>query len=210
MESGRPTRKPKKSEGTKHQGVGRSAEKTIRSTEVGRKNVEFESGLIKFVFMNAQSIVNKIDLLQTQVCELKPDIIGVTESWTHDEITEEMLKINGYEIIGRRDRKDTLNGRGGGILLYSHLTNLYENTSYKSEHVVHVTVTSQDKNFKDLHIHVFYRSPNSTTEVTEDVLKYIENIPSNSILVGDFNYPEIDWSTLSSSQADGQVFLDTV
>ena len=115
-----------------------------------------------------------------------------------------------YEIIGRRDRKDTLNGRGGGILLYSHLPNLYENTSYKSEHVVHVTVTSQDKNFKDLHIHVFYRSPNSTTEVTEDVLKYIENIPSNSILVGDFNYPEIDWSTLSSSQADGQVFLDTV
>ena len=82
---------------------------------------KLKNSMIKFLFMNADSIMNKIDLLQAHVYELEPDIIAITESWTHVEIPDGILKIQGYDLIGRRDRKDTLKGRGGGVLLYSKL-----------------------------------------------------------------------------------------
>ena len=60
--------------------------------------------MIKLVFMYADSIVNKIDLLQAHACELEPDILVVTESWTHGDITKAFLKLKGYELIGRYDQ----------------------------------------------------------------------------------------------------------
>ena len=45
--------------------------------------------------------------------------------------------------------------------------------------------------------------------MTNEVLNWIRNIPNNSIIVGDLNYPEIDWSTLHSTNPLGQEFLDT-
>ena len=157
-----------------------------------------ESTIMKILYTNADSVMNKLDLLQAHVCEFDPDFIAITESWTHRQITKEMLKINGYSLIARSDRTDTLKGRGGGILLYSRLPN-----------VVQVTINNQDKG-SDIHVHVFYRSPNSTQEMNDAVLKYLSNIPGNSVLIGDFNYPEIDWSTLSSTLLPGQQFLNAV
>ena len=159
--------------------------------------------------MNAQSVVNKIDLLQAHACELDPDILAITESWAHDEITKEELKIKGYELIGRRDRKDTLKGRGGGVLLYSKLPNIFIDNVNKSEQIIHATITSNDKNSEDIHIHCIYRSPNATETMTQEIIDYIKNIPQNSILVGDFNYPEVNWSTLKCNSPQSQVFLDT-
>ena len=46
--------------------------------------------------------------------------------------------------------------------------------------------------------------------MTEEVLNYIKNVPCNSILVGDFNYPGIDWSSMTSSDPLGQNFLDVI
>ena len=165
-------------------------------------------GIVKVLYTNAQSIMNKLDLLEVQVCDLNPDIIAITESWTHVEITKEMLKLNGYDLIGRRDRSDTLNGRGGGILVYSRLPHVYEQLPNRSEQVIHTTVSTQ--NNVDIQLHFFYRSPNSTTENNEEIIKYLENIPQNSILIGDFNHPEINWSTLHCSHAPGKMFLDTI
>ena len=33
--------------------------------------------------------------------------------------TKAYLKIDGYELSGWKDRTDTVNGRGGGLLVYS-------------------------------------------------------------------------------------------
>ena len=166
--------------------------------------------MIKLLFLNAQSIVNKSDLLQAHVCELGPDIVAITESWTHEKITDSFLKIQGFDLIGRSDRTDTLNGRGGGLLLYSRLPNIFVNSFKKSEQVIHATITNQDKNSEDIHIYCFYHSPNSSVEMTAEVMDYIKTIPRSSILVGDFNYPEVDWCTLTCGNPQSQEFLDTV
>ena len=166
------------------------------------------NGIVKVLFTNAQSIVNKMDLIETQVYELSPDVIAITESWTHNEISKEILKLSGYDLVGRSDRTDTLKGRGGGILLYSRLPHIYEQAANRTEQVIHSTLSIRDN--VDIHFHVFYRSPNSSDEINEEVITFIQNIPQNSILIGDFNYPEINWSTLSCSHAPGKLFLDTV
>jgi hypothetical protein len=51
---------------------------------------------------------------------MNPDIILVTESWCHSEISNAFLSIDGYEIQPdlRMDREDTAGGRGGGLLVY--------------------------------------------------------------------------------------------
>ena len=41
-----------------------------------------------------------------------------TECWTNDLVEDGLLKIENYEMIVRKDRKDTLNGRGAGMLIY--------------------------------------------------------------------------------------------
>jgi len=46
-------------------------------------------------------------------------IVGVTESWAHEEIGDAKINIKGYSVF-RRDRDVDEGGmkRGGGVLLY--------------------------------------------------------------------------------------------
>ena len=62
--------------------------------------------------------MNKIDELNHVSIELKPDIVCISESWTNNDILDAFLKINGYNILCRQDRKDTTKGVGGGLLIY--------------------------------------------------------------------------------------------
>ena len=53
--------------------------------------------------------------------DIKPDIILITESWCNNNISDNILNIDGYELISdlRRDRNDTTNGIGGGLLVFA-------------------------------------------------------------------------------------------
>ena len=83
---------------------------TAKEGEEGRnrslKNV------IRILYTNAQSIVNKLDELRTVVFEIKPEIIGINESWTNSNSDHSipLLNIPGYSLICRKDRSDTTNG----------------------------------------------------------------------------------------------------
>ena len=47
----------------------------------------------------------------------------LTETWCNDQITDMFLKIPGYELQTdlRKDREDTRNGIGGGLLVYAKI-----------------------------------------------------------------------------------------
>ena len=70
---------------------------------------------IKCVCLNARSIINKKDELNIMVDDIKPHIIGLTESWANNDITDAELGLEGYAMF----RKDRMGRRGGGVLLYS-------------------------------------------------------------------------------------------
>jgi hypothetical protein len=61
------------------------------------------------LYLNAQSIVKKVDKLECSASMTKPDLILVTESWCNNSISNEFLSINGYELQAdlRKDRNDT-------------------------------------------------------------------------------------------------------
>ena len=71
---------------------------------------------IKCVCLNARSIINKKDELNIMVDDIQPHIIGITESWANNDITE--LGLEGYAMF----RKDIIGRRGGGVLLYTNDT----------------------------------------------------------------------------------------
>ena len=66
------------------------------------------------VCLNARSIINKKNELNIMVDDIKPHIIGITESWANNNITDAELGLEGYVMF----RKDIIGRRGGGVLLY--------------------------------------------------------------------------------------------
>ena len=65
--------------------------------------------IIKCVFMNARSIINKKNELNILVDDIKRHIIGITESLANDDITDAELGLVGYVMF----RKDRMGRRGG-------------------------------------------------------------------------------------------------
>ena len=58
----------------------------------------------------------KIDeIISTLVVDKDVDILCISESWLHDQIDKDLIKIPGYQTPLRKDRKDK---RGGGVCVY--------------------------------------------------------------------------------------------
>ena len=73
---------------------------------------------IKCICLNARSIINKTNELNIMVDDIKPHIIGITESWANNDITDAEFGLEGYVMF----RKDRMERRGGGVLLYINET----------------------------------------------------------------------------------------
>ena len=60
---------------------------------------------------------------------------------------------------------------------------------------------------KEFNISLVYRSPNSSSKNNNLFFEFIANHPSNSLIVGDFNLPKIDWTT---NTADAKGLLEII
>ena len=127
-------------------------------------------GEINVSFANVQSIVNKVEEVKAFIAMSNCDIFAATETWANDEIGNNLLHIDGYEIVARIDRKDTDRGRGGGIIVYAKpeidIWTLDATTPF------HQCVTLRvKKGCEEVDVHVVYRSPNSKKENDDDLSK---------------------------------------
>ena len=158
-----------------------------------------------YVCLNARSIINKKNELHIMVDEIKPHIIGITESWANNDITYAELGLEGYVMF----RKDIIGRRGGGVLLYIKETIPAYEVQLKEEAdcneaiwcklvTGHTTVT----------IGVVYRCPNITKQNNETLHNAISEVSKgNCIIMGDFNHGNIKWDTLQSTGVEDQTFL---
>ena len=141
---------------------------------------------IKCVCLNARSIINKKNELNIMVDDIKPHIIGITESWAHKDITDAELGLEGYVMF----RKDRIGKKGGGVLLYIKDTIPAYEVQLQDEadcnkaiwcNLVtgHTTVT----------IGVVYRCPNITKANNEKIHNAISEVSKGDcIIMGDFNH----------------------
>ena len=158
------------------------------------------------MYTNARSIVNKIDELKSFVHTTDPDIVCITEAWTNSSISNHYLNIPGFQLVSRLDRNDTQNGRGGGILIYvkDYLKANETPITCQFNQYAGIEIIT---NSGTLNLFVVYRSPNSTHENNEKLLALLQEIKNPAIILGDFNYPGIDWGSLSGP-GDLQKFID--
>ena len=138
---------------------------------VGHKRSDGRNDELMVVFGNVQSVINKMDELKAMVAVMKPDILALTETWTHEGIGREIVEVEGYEVAAREDRNDTEKGRGGGIIIYvnkmHNVRRIEENRSFNQ------SASIEMKNgCEDVKIHVIYRSPNSTKANDDDLCNW--------------------------------------
>ena len=55
--------------------------------------------------LNARSIINKKSELNIMVDDIKPHIIGITESWANNDITDAELGLEGYVMFRKKGRR---------------------------------------------------------------------------------------------------------
>ena len=122
--------------------------------------------------------------------DIEPDLILLTESWCNEEISNAFLTIPGYEIQQdlRLGRGDTAGGRGGGLLVYSkegiNILSLDKTVSFHQYSKFLVD---------DITVYLIYRPPSGGAKSIEDLATLISAAERQSIFIGDFNLPEIDW-----------------
>ena len=164
---------------------------------------------LKCLYTNAQSIVRKMPDLQIYVENVKPEIIAITESWTHEQIPNSEIAIDGYTLF-RKDRKHNTKTRGGGCLLYikdiinASLNEEIDNIGTESIWCNIVT------GHQTLLLGVCYRSPNNNDEENLNLYNVIKTASQkHAIILGDFNQPNINWNTMETNNL-GQDFMNVI
>jgi len=116
---------PRRCTGTNWEDEGQAGqqEEDERGRGGGGRAGEQETKILKVCYTNAQSILGKINELTAYIVETVPDIVLICETWCNSEVNNASLTIPGYQLETdlRRDRNDTRNGIGGGLLVYTRL-----------------------------------------------------------------------------------------
>jgi len=176
-------------------GGGLASVSSSRDEVCDKKDIIIENN-IKCVYFNARSIVNKLSELELLIREENIDVLGISETWLLEEISDSEMDFSGYSLL-RRDRNDLVKERGGGVLLY-----------IKNELNPSLIPELGDSGFKEsvwcsikckstcITVGVVYRATDSSKTNDESMFLLIDRISDykNVLIMGDFNYPELDWS----------------
>ena len=152
------------------------------------------------MYLNAQSIINKMCEFTEILNYRKPDICGITEFGAGDNVCDAEISIPGYTLY-RQNHKSGSGGPGKGVAIYVKNTLYHSNckemgsTAEDFEAAVWIRVKLSAE--MNLIVGNCYRSPNANEEENGKLLKSLQKVnklkDSHLIVMGDFNLPKIDW-----------------
>ena len=167
---------------------------------------------IKCFYTNAHSLRNKKDELISYIINENLDIICITEAWVNEEVYGDSFQeyeIDGYSfyLYQRRGKK------GGGVALYVKsniqsvlMTDIKANVDVES---VWIDILAHNKSYR---IGAFYRPPNQSHELDMEMAQEIETACHNNekgiVIMGDFNFPDIQWESMSNMDCRSSVFIN--
>ena len=150
---------------------------------------------VKIGLWNARSLCNKLDFFQSLVYSKCFDVICVTETWLTTSILDKEILPYNYTIY-RHDR----GSRGGGILVDVSV-NIPSKCVFNSSSSEVIGI--QLSLLPCLHLYCVYIPPSSSCSSSYHsvTLNTLNSVPldSSCVVVGDFNAPDITWSTQSAS-----------
>lgn len=142
------------------------------------------------------------------MCSSGSDIITVTETWLTGAIYDfEVFPHKSDFSISRCDR---LGKRGGGVLL-AFRRSLDARVVIVPNIDLEMVWLSVKISFFHILFCVCYRAPNCSSFVCQfaDALAYVNNKFSEAkmkLILGDFNYPSVGWSSNSASASEAKSF----
>ncbi len=151
------------------------------------------------LYTNAHSFIPKRDELLAYIDVERPDVVAITETWaTSDHLMTE-FSIPGYESF----HKNRLHKKGGEVIGYVKsnypAVKITKQDSEKYD-TVYIEVASSGHN--KLTIGTVYRPPKQQAADDAALYEDIQAITQNkqSVIIGDVNCPNIDWTSLSGDQ----------
>ena len=158
---------------------------------------------LKILYTNADTLTSsKRNELAARVKLEHPDIIIITEIYPKNsihDITEEILKIDGYDIMKSNGN------RGVAIYTATHLmaSIIETNTNFQESLWCNIKITSNH----NMIVGGIYRSPssvNNNNDLLPEILIEIQMIKHDHIIIaGDFNFKQINWETREVSGNPG-------
>lgn len=148
------------------------------------------------MYTNVDTFNNKRIEFEARVRTLEPDIIGITEvnpknaSW---RLEQQELQLPGYSL------HCNLEGRGVALFI-RNLISTSDVNCQNDESTIWSMVNL--KNGDVLLVGVVYRSPSSSDEqnsqLIQTITEMVQRRPSHLLIMGDFNFPGINWEEQSS------------
>ena len=185
-----------RAEGSRH-GDGGSGTKNPHQTRIRGRHRRKRS--LKWATANAQGLRHKMNLLRKRALDYKPQIISVTETNGEEWLNDAVFKIDDYNMY----RSDRIRKKGGGTILYvrkeveQRVCRALSSNECESSAWCWVV----EKGGKKILVGSVYRSPNSSRQNDENLLKQLLHAneiagDNRVLLLGDFNVPGVDWADM--------------
>ena len=170
------------------------------------------------MYTNADQLRNKMEELKLYVTNHSPDIICITETKPKRkdfDLTKPEISIENYNLF-TNNLSAADNNRGCAIYIRNHISAeqiTFEDSNVHDSVWIEVNLLNSDK----LLIGCVYRSPNADSVYNDNVNKLLVHISqagySHILVVGDFNYKGINWTTWSANVSEkdpANKFLEAV
>ena len=176
------------------------------------------------MYTNADQLTNKRDDLLMAIAHDKPAIIFITECLpkvhTHC-ISTALLALPGYNFFSNFDSEAIQEGTQGlrGVCIYVNEDIQASEVSFATSHLIEqlwISIRLKDSDL--LTAGCLYRSPSCNAHQSVNELEHLLHSvltasPSHILISGDFNVPQIDWSSSFCSAPElhfAHRFLDTI
>ena len=171
---------------------------------------------MRVFYTNADQLTNKLSELKIRAEEEKPHIIIITE------VNHKSTKVNPDPVIfnleGYQMHQLNVSSKGRGIIIYTHQSiNKILDISAKTKFSENKIISIKIDNNTDFLVAAIYRSDSGTKENNENLLKLLKEInemkQSHKLVVGDYNYKDIDWeswSTTKNETSEEQAFISCI
>ncbi|MCP4460445.1 MAG: hypothetical protein GY816_20850 [Cytophagales bacterium] len=179
------------------------------------------SGLAK---TNMPLDAGKLLELQSKIYKDKPHVVILTETWLSKEHLDNEILPDGFYKVYRRDRSkrshppdpdnpSKFRRKGGGVLVAVRTDIEIENSkvdvSSKAE-MISVSLKAGNTNYC---VSACYRVGTLGKQNLAEIDRHLRNVVSQKkfkahFVIGDFNFPEINWSESQSTTELGRNFID--
>lgn len=182
---------------------------TVSDDELVHEN-DIETDNLKVYYMNADCLLNKISELQVHITLYSPDIIVVSEVFTKGR-NARLVNCNEYKLQGYVCYTGNVTENCRGVFIYvkegipADACEIMNNMEFQESTWCELRLNRRDK----VLIGGIYKSPNTSIENHFKLFELMqcEYVKShkNVVIVGDFNFPGIDWNDWSTIHSENHV-----